>query len=274
MLGRLFRGLPVLFTEHGRWFPDYPRRKRIVFNRLLLRRRDRVVGVGECVRQALVHNEGIRAHRVEVVYNGIETRAFPPRRVHRDQVRAELGCRPDEFVVIQVARLDYLKDHQTALRTLDRLVESVPAARLLLVGDGPERTAIEAEINCHQLWSNVSLLGTRHDVPRLLAAADVLLLTSISEGIPLTLLEAMAAGLPVVATRVGGVAEVVVDGETGLLAASGDDAALAAALRQLAQEPGLRQRLGACGCQRVRDHFDDAAMLTSYDQIYREMLGA
>jgi glycosyltransferase involved in cell wall biosynthesis len=173
-----------------------------------------------------------------------------------------------------VARLDHLKDHHTALRALDRLVQSVPSARLLLVGDGPERGAIETEIDRHQLWSNVSLLGTRRDVSRVLAAADALLLTSISEGIPLTLLEGMAAGLPVVATRVGGVAEVVVDTETGLLAPSGDDAALAAALRQLAQEPGLRQRLGACGCQRVQDHFDDGAMLTSYDQIYREMLGA
>src|SRR5439155_18500964 len=119
---------------------------------------------------------------------------------------------------IQVARLDYLKDHATALRTLECVAGRRPDAHLLLVGEGPERAAIEAQVRERRLGDRVRLLGLRKDIPRLLQAADVFLLTSISEGIPLTLIEAMAAGLPVVSTRVGGVGEGVEDGVTGRLA--------------------------------------------------------
>src|SRR5204862_1893786 len=115
----LYRRPPVLFTEHGRHQPDYPRRKRMVINRLLLERRDRVVGVGEAVRQALIANEGIPARRIEVVYNGIDANQFAPARHlegQREKVRAELGLSATDLVILQVARLDYLKDHATAVR--------------------------------------------------------------------------------------------------------------------------------------------------------------
>ncbi len=121
-----------------------------------------------------------------------------------------------------MARLDYLKDHSTAIRTIEEVAGRCPHARLILVGEGPEWGAIESLVRQRDLGGNVRLLGQRGDVPRLMAASDVVLLTSISEGIPLTLIEAMASGLPVVSTRVGGVAEVVADGQTGLLAPSGD----------------------------------------------------
>src|SRR5262249_48721524 len=143
MVGRLpaFRP-PILFTEHGREYPDYPRRKRTLFNRLALRRRDRVVAVGNAVRQALVTNEGIRERRIEIVYNGIEADRFAHRFPDRAKVRRELGLGVAEPVIVQVARLDHLKDHPTALRCLARVVREVPRARLVLVGDGPREAAI------------------------------------------------------------------------------------------------------------------------------------
>src|SRR5262249_28468615 len=112
----------------------------------------------------------------------------------------------------------------------------------------------------------------RRDVGRLLCAADVFLLTSVSEGIPLTLIEAMAAGLPVVSTDVGGTAEVVADGQTGYLVPAKDDAALAGAVVRLAGDGRLRQRLGAAGQARARAVFDEARMVARYAELYQEML--
>jgi glycosyltransferase involved in cell wall biosynthesis len=269
----LGRRVPVLFTEHGRHSPDFPRRKRILANRLLLGRRDRVVGVGEAVRQALVANEGIPAGRVEMVHNGIDTETYARPHADRARLRSELGLGADDLVLIQVARLDYLKDHGTAVRTLKQVVAARADARLLLVGDGPERPRIEEEVRRLALGDHVRLLGQRGDVPRLLGAADVFLLTSVS-GIPLTVIEAMSAGLPVVATRVGGVAEVVVEGRTGSLAPAGDDAGLAHHVLRLAALPGLRRQMGEEGRRRARDCFSEGRMLAGYHRLYREMLHA
>jgi glycosyltransferase involved in cell wall biosynthesis len=266
---------PVLFTEHGRAHPDFPRRKRILANRVLLRRADRAVAVGEAVRQALIRNEGIAPGRVEVIYNGIPLEPFETRLTtsERAAVRAEIGVEPDDLIVIQVARLDYLKDHATAIRTIERVAGRCPNARLVLVGEGPERGAIEDLVQARVMGDHVRLLGRRTDVPRLLAAADIVLLTSISEGIPLTLIEAMASGHPVVSTRVGGVAEVVVDGQTGLLAPAGDGETLAGHIVRLADEPGRRDRMGRSGRRRAEELFSEGRMHEAYQQIYTSMIG-
>jgi glycosyltransferase involved in cell wall biosynthesis len=268
----LGRRIPVLFTEHGRHFPDYPRRKRILANRLLLRRHDRVAAVGKSVRQAVIANEGIPAERVEVIYNGINLQAFGKATPDRDATRREMGAGVEDLVVIQVARLDYLKDHPTAIRTLEHVAARHSAVRLVLVGEGPEREKIENEIRQRRLTELVRLLGLRTDVPRLVQAADVFLLTSISEGIPLTMIEAMAAGKPVISTRVGGIEEIVVEGETGLLAPAGDDNALAEHLLCLAQDAARRRRMGQAGCQRAYALFSEEQMHASYRRLYEEVL--
>jgi glycosyltransferase involved in cell wall biosynthesis len=267
----LYRRPPILFTEHGRHQPDYPRRKRMVANRLLLEKRDRVVGVGQAVRDALIANEGIPPERISVLYNGVNLQPFGSFG-DRDAVRKELGIGRDELVLIQVARLDYLKDHLTAIRTVDRVVARRRNTRLVLVGEGPERPLIEQEVKQRGLGDHVRMLGLRKDIPRLVAAADIFLLTSISEGIPLTLIEAMAAGLPIVSTDVGGVAEVVLDGCTGVLAAAKDDARLAEHCLRLAADPELRAELGQHGQRRAVDHFAEPHMHAGYRQLYAEML--
>lgn len=268
----LGRRIPVLFTEHGRHFPDYPRRKRILANRLLLSRRDRVAAVGESVRRAVIANEGIPAQRVEVIYNGIALDAFSKPANDREEARREMGAGPNDLIVIQVARLDYLKDHATAIRAVQRVAARRPDVKLVLIGEGPEREKIEAEVRQRQLDSHVRFLGLRTDVARLLPAADVFLLTSISEGIPLTVIEAMAANLPVVSTGVGGVGEIVVDGETGLLAPSGDDSALADHILNLAADAPRRQRMGQAGRQRANNLFSEEQMHASYRRLYEEVL--
>jgi glycosyltransferase involved in cell wall biosynthesis len=269
----LCRRPPVLFTEHGRHFPDYPRRKRMVANRLLLERRDRVVAVGEAVRQALLQNEGLPAGRVQVIYNGINLAPFANGTADRAALRQEMDVGPDDLVILQVARLDYLKDHATALGALRQVVARRPDARLVLVGEGPERAMIEEQVHQQRLDRHVRRLGLRSDIPRLLRASDLFLLTSISEGIPLTVIEAMAAGLPVVATRVGGVAEIVADGKTGFLAPARDQATLAQGILRLAQDATLRGEMGQLGCERARALFADSQMHGGYLELYREMLG-
>ncbi len=270
----LCRRPAVIFTEHGRHFPDYPRRKRMLANRLLLRRRHRVVGVGEAVRRALIDNEGIRPERVEVICNGIDLAPFGAPAPDRGAVRREMGVGPDDLVMMLIARLDYLKDHATAIRTLARVVQQRPDARLVLVGEGPERGKIEEQVRRSGIEANVRMLGLRKDVARLLAATDLFLLTSISEGIPLTPIEAMAAGVPVVSTNVGGVGEVVEDGVTGLLAPSGNDEALAGHVLRLAADEALRRRLAESGRRRARQMFSEGRMHADYLRLYEELARA
>jgi len=268
----LYRRPPVLFTEHGRSFPDYPRPKRIAVNRLLLQRRDRVVGVGEAVRQALIANEGIPPGRVSVIYNGVDLPACSSIAPDRQKVRRELGVSDSDLVIIQVARLDPLKDHATAIRVIEQVSRRRPDAALVLVGDGPEGEMIRDLIGQKRLESHVRMLGLRKDVPRLLPAADVALLTSVSEGIPLFLIEAMAAGIPVVSTRVGGVGEIIRDGVTGLLAPAGDDAALADCILRLADDPATGEQIRRQGQERVAAQFCESRMLECYDRLYADML--
>jgi glycosyltransferase involved in cell wall biosynthesis len=173
--GSLLRRPPVLFNEHGRFHPDLPNRKRMIFNRLFLRGIDRVVAVGGAVKRALVKNEAIPASRIQVIYNGVRLGDFSGDEMLRRQVRAELGIDARDFVAIQVARLDYLKDHCTAVRTAERVAAQLSAFKLLLVGEGPERQKIEAEIVRRGMQQHVRLLGLRSDVKRLLAAADLFL---------------------------------------------------------------------------------------------------
>lgn len=271
LLSRIpFRRPPILFTEHGRHQPDYPRRKRMLFNRLMIGRADRLVAVGEAVRQALVVNEGLPEKRIQVIYNGIDASRFAD---HHDRaaVRAELGLAENDFAIIQVARLDYLKDHATAIRSLARVVRAAPSARLLLVGEGPEEPGIRALVEQLGLQTAVRFLGLRKDVARLLQSADVFLLTSTSEGIPLTVIEAMCSRLPVVCTRVGGTAEVILEGQTGFLPAARDDAGIADALVRLHADSTMRQRFGEAGRERAVTHFSEAGMAERYLALYTEM---
>ncbi len=261
---------PVLFTEHGRAFPDLTGWSHKPVNRLLLRGGDRVVGVGRAVRQVLIDKEGLPAGRVGVIYNGIDTQAYA-NPGSRAEVRRELGLGPDDFVAIFVARLDPIKDHATALRALARVAAVRDDAKMVVAGEGPASDAVAAEVARLGLGGRVVVAGVRADVARLLGGADVSVLTSLSEGIPLSLIEAMAAGLPVVATRVGGVPEVVEDGVTGLLAPSGDDAGVAEALLRLAADPGLRAGLGRRGRARAEAVFSEAQMHASYCEAYDAM---
>lgn len=274
----LSRGLlgrrPVIFTEHGRHFPDLPSRKRSLVNRLLLRSCDRLIGCGGAVRQALIDNEGLPESRVEVIYNGVDLKALGhPSPGARERIRSEFGWQPDDFVAVLIARLHELKDHQTALRTVDRARHEIPGLRLLLAGDGDERQAIEQTVRELNLEQTVTLAGTRKDVPDLLAAADVFLLSSISEGIPLTVIEAMAARRPVVSTAVGGLPEIIEHGVTGFLSPARDVISLSDSLVSLFRDRQLRERMVELASRRAVEKFSLGSMLDRYRDVYRQVIG-
>ena len=171
--------------------------------------------------------------------------------------------------MVMVGRLAAPKDPVTLVRALAAVR---PPFAATIVGDGPDRGAVEAEVRAAGLEGAVDLAGERHDVPSLLADADVFVLSSRSEGAPLSVLEAMAAGLPVVASAVGGVPEIVADGATGLLVPPGDAAALATALEQVLADSALRRRLGAAGRERVRTRFDLAELRRAHLELYAREL--
>ncbi len=267
---------PIVFTEHGRHFPDSRSAKRVAVNRALLRSDDRLIGVGESVRRALVDNEGLPESRTETIYNGVPLEKFLAVKGDaglRLVVRAELGIAAHEFAIIQVARLNALKDHATAIRTLKRLRDDDVPAKLILVGNGEERSKLEQFFTEQKLTDAVVFLGARSDIPRLLTAADAFLLSSISEGIPLTLIEAMGAGIPIVSTDVGGIPEIIEHGVAGLLAPARDDQTLAAHLRSLWQNPAQRKQLAENGCRRAIEQFSLAHMHRQYVAVYEQLLG-
>lgn len=277
LLARLaYRRPPIVFTEHGRHYPDSRSSKRVAVNRALLRSDDRLIGVGESVRQALVDNEGLPERRTETIYNGVPQENFLAVKGDddlRSDVRAELGIGAHEFAIVQVARLNALKDHATAIRTLKRLRDDDVPAKLILAGDGEERPALEQFVSDQQLTESVVFLGARSDIPRLLASADSFLLSSISEGIPLTLIEAMGAGVPIVSTDVGGIAEIIEHGVAGLLAPARDDETLATHLKTLWQNPKQRTELAENGCQRAVEQFSLGQMHRQYVDVYDQLLG-
>lgn len=255
----------LVFTEHGRLSDDAPSRKRRFVNPVLARWPGRLYAVSEDLKRHMVA-EGFPAGRVQVLHNGIDP-ARRPTRDARHAARAALGLAPGAFVVGAVGRLEPVKSLATMLRAHAVLVARHPSAALAIVGDGSERPALEALACELGLGGSVRFAGHRADVRALMPAFDVHVNCSIYEGLSLTILEAMAAGLPVVATPVGGNPEVVVDGETGRLA-TGHPHALAAAVLALARDPAARSALGDAGRWRVKRHFSVARMVAQYAEAY------
>lgn len=264
----------ILFTEHGRHFPDQRKLKHILVNPWLLKKRDRVTAVGQFVKRALVENEGIPAHRIEVFYNGINPDKFQmaDRAAVRAEVRKELNLREDQPVVLQVARFHPVKDHALSIDAFAGVVEEIPNAVLLLAGDGELLDAMWKKVGGLSLTANVRFMGVRTDIPRLMAAADVFCLSSLSEGISVTLLEAMASRLPIVATDVGGNGEVVLHNHNGLLSPRRDVKGLTTNLLTLLRDPQTRAGMAEAGHSRVHELFTQQLMHERFVGMYEQML--
>jgi glycosyltransferase involved in cell wall biosynthesis len=221
---------------------------------LLLRRARRIVAHSEAIRAAVLRDRRVPPARVAVVRPGVDPERFAAEdpAAARAALRGELGLPAAARLVGSVARLDPVKGLDRLLAAGAAVAAARPDVHLVLAGDGPDGARLRALASGPALAGRVHFLGLRRDVPRVLAALDVFALPSLAEGYGLAALEALAAGAAVVASRAGGVPEVVADGRTGLLVEPGDAAGLAAALGRLLDDAALRARLGAAGRAEVR----------------------
>lgn len=250
-------GVPIVVnTRHGQR-AGHNWRSKVPF-RLASYLVNQIVTVSDDAADLCINDDGIPSHKVRRIWNGIDLSDF---------TFAGPARQP---IAISVARLSVEKDFPTLLRSIPRVIEQIPDFRLKIVGNGPERARLESLICELALQDHVQLLGERSDVPQLLREAGFFVSSSLTEGISLTLLEAMAVGLPVVATSVGGNPEIVLPGKTGYLVPKADPKALADAMVFLCREPANWNSLGQCGRQRVADYFDVRRMAHDYEMLYRE----
>ena len=266
-LAAFLAGRALVYTEHDRILPE--RRSVRLINFLLASSARRVVTVSEELRRLLVDGEGIAASRIQVVPNGVDLAS--PRDPGGTRLRERERIPGHARLVGVVAGLRPEKNHALLLESAARLRIRFPQLHLVFVGDGPLLPDLQAHARRLGMEDRTRFLGFRSDLPEVYAALDVVALTSDTEGMPLTLLEAMAAGKPVVASRVGGVPEVVEHERTGLLFAPGDGAALDQALAFLLTRPDACRAMGEAGRCRYETHFTLRRMARAYATIYRSV---
>jgi glycosyltransferase involved in cell wall biosynthesis len=202
---------------------------------------------------------------VTQIYNGIDTEAFSPGD-DGFRIRRRMGIQERAFVIGIVSRLDPIKDHLTLFTAFNGLKKSYPDLRLLVIGDGPARQKLESLSG-----EGIDFLGPRLDIAELLRCLDLFVLPSLNEGISNAILEAMASGLPVVATRAGGNPELVKDGETGILFNPGDIQGIASAIFSYMKDGRQRRIHGTSGRSMARRHFGVEAMVKSYEKVYERV---
>lgn len=261
---KLARRPALIHSEHGRVLPDS--RRRMTVQRWFLGFTDAAFSVSEQLRRDLVKHLRVPEGRFDVVYNGVDVARLAG--ADRAQARRALGVADDEIVIGSVGRLVSVKNYALLLRAFGRVTGPT---RLVLIGDGPERAGLDALAATTGIAARTSLLGHREDVAALLVGLDVFVLPSLSEGLSNTVLEAMAAGVPTVASRVGGNGELIQDGFCGLLFESQDEEGLADRLIQLVRDPERRAALGRAGQERVMREFSMEAMLRKYEALYERV---
>ncbi len=268
-------GARAVYTVHG--WACHPRNSRLLeiasrqIERGIVRLSDRVICVSQGDLETGEDLGLLDAGRAAVIPNGVDTSQFVAA-LERSEAREALALSPRDVSIGLVGRLTVQKGQEVLLRAAPRVLAALPAARFLMVGDGEDRGRLEALATRLDLANRVRFLGTRRDVPLLMRALDIFVLPSHWEGMPISLLEAMAAGLPVVASNVTGSREAVVDAETGLLVPPGDAGALAEAIIRVGSDPDFALRLGKAARERVMVTYSVDAMVAATAAVYEDLV--
>jgi glycosyltransferase involved in cell wall biosynthesis len=266
----------VVHTYHGHVFDAYfsPLKTRFVVaaERVLARGASALVAVTARVRRDVLARGIGGDDQVVVVSLGLDLDPLVAAPARRGELRRELGLRPDVPLVGIVARLAPVKAHEVFLAAAKAMAPVRPDIVFLIVGDGERRAELETAARASGLGDRVRFLGWRADLDRLYADLDIVVLTSKNEGSPVALIEAMAAGRPVVSTRAGGVEDVVTDGETGVVVPIGDAPAVARAVVDLLEDPARAARLGAAGRTSVIARFGSGRLVGDIDALYQRLL--
>lgn len=263
LIAARLQGIRIIHTEHS--VEAYKRRHLRWALKAMSLLCYRVTAIGSDGQQVLSKRVGIPRRRLQVIRAAVDLSRFG---LDAATARQHLGLRPEHQVVAIIARLYPEKNHQLLLTAFQQVAVKLPDARLLIVGDGTEQQNIANQIDELGLGQQVQMLGVRSDVPLILAASDVFALCSNREGLPLAVLEAMAASRPVVATRVGDLPLIINDRETGLLVPAGDAKALAEALTLLLRDKARARQLGRQGRHLVESQYSLARMLQGHAELY------
>jgi glycosyltransferase involved in cell wall biosynthesis len=237
---------------------------------------DHVISVSEEAREYHLHISGARPDRVSKIYNGIDLSGFQSldRDFERAIVRAELGIPSDANLLTTVAVLRPQKGIQYMIQALPAILASTPNTYYLVIGDGSHRVALVEEANKANVSNRVIFAGMRNDIARLLVASDVFVLPTLTEALPTVLAEAMAAKLPIVASRVGGIPEMVTDGQNGSLVEPENLDELTTACIHLLNDPETRKAMGIEGCQIVNQTFNIERQVDKLEELYLDQLHA
>lgn len=244
-------------------------RRRIWAQRILFRRVQKIVARSEAMREAMCEQIGLNPDRVGLIADGIDLERYD-RPVDRIEVRRRFGLAPDDVVVGIVARLDPVKDHRTLFRAIVGAAESIPALKLMVVGGGPLEETLRQEVAMWPQGHRIVFTGPQLDVPSLYHTMDIYAQPSLYEGISGSILEAMAARLPVISTPVGGTVDLVKQGRTGMVVPVGDDKALAEAIVRLHRDRGLARALAEGGRVLVEEQYSLARVVSLYEGAYLE----
>ncbi len=261
---------PIIHTVHNLADRETDRLG-LWIQRRAFRRRVQPVAISE---ECAASFERVYGRPAPVIRNGITVEKYQHPIVPRSEWRRLHGFAMQDLLVTCVARFEPQKDHRTLMEAFARLAREVPAAKLVLAGSGRLQDAARRQVRELGLERRVFFLGQRGDIADILGASDIFALASLWEGNPLSVMEAMAAGLPIAATRVGAVPELAEDGRHGLLAAPGDAAGLAESMLGLARHAGRRRQFGRAAAERARGCFDHRGMVAAYEDLYRQALGA
>ena len=260
-------GVPMVATIHGKHYFWEKGRRRWAYR--WVSRYARMVAVSEDLKRFVVDQTGIPADRVQVIYNGVDEspEADPTQTA---QYRRDLGIDDDELVVGVVGNLYPVKGHTYLLDAVPQILKTCPKTTFLLIGRGELEVPLKTKARTLGIEEKVRFLGLRHDVPKLLAILDVFAMPSLSEGLSIALLEAMAAGKPVVVTCVGGNPELVVEGRTGYLVPAGDAQSLAGAILALLGDPNGARMCGLRAKHIVKERFTLGLMAERYCTLYQQ----
>lgn len=263
----------VILTEHGRHYPDRVSPLRRAVNRLALDRlADAVTACSRFSAEGLSRIDGFAGARIEIIENGIEVDRYGPP-ADKALAKEDVGLEPDRRYLIHVARHHPVKDQPTLLRGFAQAAPDLPGVDLLMVGDGQLRAELESLAVELRVPDRVRFLGIRTDIPELMRAADAFALTSLSEAASLTLLEAMASGLPAIVTNVGGNPEIVRHEREGLLFPRGDASGCADAIRRVFRDPNLAACLGAAARERAVERYQLTRTVDEYFKLYCRLVG-
>jgi glycosyltransferase involved in cell wall biosynthesis len=260
-------GVPLVSTCHTWYDTDWMVRLYGALDRFVLRRYARVVAVSYEVKRRLL-KAGVREERIRIVRNGINLRPFEAAKA---SLHGEFG---EAMIVGLVGRLAWEKGVDVFLRAAARVLAEFPEVRFVVVGDGPDREKLEGLIGELGIAARVAMLGRRDDMAGVYASLDVMVSASRQEGLPMAILEGMASGRAMVATAVGEVPKLVVDGKTGVLVAAEDVEALTAGIAGLLRDKERRARLGAAARERVRAEYSAERMAGEYLRVYEEAMAA